>query len=69
MVSSVQASTQETSPFASKPHSTAQTPTEDAVGKYHLSQRGAYNSCFRDVWGPREKFGLNAWSPSNPEGM
>ncbi|KAL2399724.1 putative inactive 1-aminocyclopropane-1-carboxylate synthase-like protein 2 [Exophiala dermatitidis] len=42
---------------------------QQAVAKYHLSRRGAYNSCFRDVWGPREKFGLNTYSPTHPEGL
>ncbi|KAH7174936.1 1-aminocyclopropane-1-carboxylate synthase [Fusarium flagelliforme] len=45
-------------------------PTEcnQAANVYHLSERGAYNSCFRDIWGPREKLALEAWSNNNPGG-
>ncbi|CAG9982673.1 unnamed protein product [Clonostachys byssicola] len=41
---------------------------DQAAGEFHLSSRGAYNSCFRDVWGPREKLALGTWSETNPDG-
>ncbi|EWY84341.1 hypothetical protein FOYG_14093 [Fusarium oxysporum NRRL 32931] len=41
---------------------------DQAANDYHLSERGAYNSCFRDVWGPHEKLALWTWSDTNPDG-
>ncbi|KAJ4129111.1 hypothetical protein NW768_007642 [Fusarium equiseti] len=41
---------------------------DQASNDYDLSERGAYNSCFRDVWGPREKLALCTWSDANPDG-
>lgn len=45
--------------------------TEEQTGRkqYSLSKRGAYNYAHRDIWGPREKFVENAWSPENPDGL
>lgn len=44
------------------------TECNQAANVYHLSERGAYNSCFRDIWGPREKLALETWSNNNPGG-
>ena len=69
MGSVLQISSKQTNSCSPRTAAVVQPPTQEAADKYNLSQRGAYNSCFRDVWGPREKLSVNTWSPTNPEGL
>ena len=42
---------------------------EDAVGRFGLSSRGAYNYIHNDHWGAIERALSNPWAPENPEGL
>lgn len=42
---------------------------EDAVGRFGLSSRGAYNYIHNDHWGAIERALSNPWDPGNPEGL